>query len=353
MRRILLFLLFSLATGIYVSCRDKRTAHPKEEHFPYPSSEVIKAKGHFESVSEYTNKGELYPIDIYLEKRKDLKVKYLEEGKYLVLDTNNYVLYLYNSNKKSSRVINAESQGPKDLSWATDISVNGDSVYISTLDFRYIVYYCDVKCKHERTKRIPYQARSISATRKGVFLTTQQPLREKRKRTENMDGIIYNSSLGGNTFGRGYQHDGWLVKDKVNKSLMEAGGTEKVVAFKYIPYIFVYDEKSIEYKAKIESFKLPKFLYDDERGALSVNKNEEWSVITSIKEINESEYFISVRNMRNISEPVVESLRTYYLNTNKKLFVRRKEYKTDKSLKFEPIITESRTLYYQSGRIYD
>ncbi|PSQ77721.1 MAG: hypothetical protein BRD35_03160 [Bacteroidetes bacterium QH_7_62_13] len=186
-----------------------------------------------------------------------------------------------------------------------------------------------------------------------MFLAAQQPLMEKRKKAENMEGIIYSPSSEDYTFGKGYQHDSWLVKDKVNELLMEARRLEKVVAFKYMPYVFVYEGQDIKYKAKVKSFEMTEFLYDGERGALSVNKSNEWSEVISIKETSKNEYLVSVRNMKNASEQLVKSTRTYYINTEQKSFLRENKYSADISPIFEPINTRERTLYYKSGRIYD
>ena len=233
-------------------------------------------------------------------------------------------LWSYHIPTESAEQVATRGQGPGELMFPTDLTVQGAEVYVAMGTMRIAMFTCEgASCTHRKDVRTQFQPTQIEVSEDGFATTGQLPLRGETE-IDALDGAIHHVDPTGTlvgSFGEPYQTNTWMVDDHFTRynRLAVLGDGSHAVHYDAIPRLYTYDsDQTLRHIIEIEDFLQPTFVYED--GSRSVYREDDHSRLGQLNALVDDIAFLAVSTVQ-LSVPsesigtgdAVEVIYDYYL----------------------------------------
>ena len=355
---------------------DGRIVHPIDDKLPHKEVDpvVVNREDRCASDKEYVtqvreaveqqNTGRR--LDLNLPAHNHVEVASLDENTLLVLNTKPRAnaLWQYDLRKDRAIKVAGRGKGPGELDFATDLAMQGDTVYVAQSSMQIDAFFCGSgPCQYERTIHTGFQLRNLASRADGKFVAMGLlPLQKDRAELEALEGALQVLTPKGEvieSFGETYDTDAWLIKSyyKRGANVDYGKGTNTyALSRKSLPYLYLYGKSgSIEKVYKIEYYEENITNYNPETKRRGTPDQDRFSRILRIKILESGPLFLTSETVLRES-PKTEDVEThtvfdyYLINSVNECLIDSEDKITISG--GEIILTNEHILRIQEGSMY-
>lgn len=221
-------------------------------------------------------------------------------------------LWLYHIPTDTAERVAPRGEGPGELMFPSDLTVQGSEVYVSMGTMRIATFTCEgASCNHREDVRTQFQPTQIEVSGDRFATTGQLPLRGETE-IDALDGVIHHVDSTGTlveSFGEPYQTNAWMVNAHFARHNRLAALNDGSYAIHYdaIPRLYTYgSDLTLRHVVEVEDFLQPTFIYED--GHRSVYREDDFSRLGQLNALVDDVAFLS-SSTRQLSVPS-ESIET-------------------------------------------
>ncbi|MES3630807.1 MAG: hypothetical protein PPP56_11645 [Longimonas sp.] len=214
-------------------------------------------------------------------------------------------LWSYHIPTESAEQVATRGQGPGELMFPTDLTVQGAEVYVAMGTMRIATFTCEgASCTHRKDVRTQFQPTQIEVSEDGFATTGQLPLRGETE-IDALDGAIHHVDSTGTlvgSFGEPYQTNIWMVDDHFTRysGLAVLDDGSHVVHYHTFPRTYTYGpDQELRHVTEVEDFLEGTFVYREEgNGSISVIREDNYSRIKQLNALVDEYAFFTVATVQ-------------------------------------------------------